>query len=86
MKPVSISIYPWTNIILDYLTKFLSNNGYNAVFIVIKQLTKEKYYILCIINKKGITVKVNIYLLLDNIKKIYNFFCQLLQITVFSLF
>lgn len=38
-------IYASTNITLDLVTGLSLNNGYNAILIVIDQLTKERHYI-----------------------------------------
>lgn len=49
------------------------NNNYNVVLIIIDQLIKQRYYILYIIDKNGIIIKVITYLLLNNILKFYDF-------------
>lgn len=48
---------PWTNIILDFVTRLSPSNGYNPVLIVIHGLSKEKYYILNITNTNCIIAR-----------------------------
>lgn len=55
-----------------------SNNDYNAMLIVIDQLTKERHYIPCTIDKKDIIAKATTYILLNNIWKLYSLFLSLI--------
>ena len=41
LKPLLILTYSWTDITLDFVTKLLHNNSYNAVLMIIDRLTKK---------------------------------------------
>lgn len=64
-KLLLISLYLWTNNILDFITNLLVNNSYNIIFMVINYLIKEKYYILYIIDEHSmITTETTFQLLI----------------------
>ena len=42
------------------------------VLMLIDRLTKEKHYILCIINKNGSIAEITTYLLSNNVWKLYS--------------
>lgn len=67
MKHLLLFICPWINITLDFITRLLLNNSYNTILIVINKFTKEKHYILYIIDKNDIIIKTTNYLLLNSI-------------------
>ena len=67
LKPLLIPTRPWTDVTLHFVIGLQHSNDYNAVLIVIDQLIKEKYYILCITDKNGITAEAIAYLLLNNV-------------------
>lgn len=64
LKSLPIPIYPWTNVTL---TGLLPSNGYNAVLMIIDQLTKKKHYIPCTTNENDTTAEATAYLLLNNV-------------------
>lgn len=49
------------------IIKLLCNNDYNAVLMMIDSLTKNKYYILYIIDKYNIIAKIITFFLLNNV-------------------
>lgn len=63
LKPLPILSCPWTNVILDFVTGLLMNNGYNANLMVLDCWKKEKYYILCTTDKYSTTTEAGIQLL-----------------------
>ena len=67
LKLLPIPTRHWTDVTLDCITRLPHSNGYNAVFIIIAWLTKERHCILCIIDKNGTIVKATAYLLLNNV-------------------
>ncbi len=67
LKLLPISTHLWTDVTLDFETGLPPSNGYNTVLMVIDQLTKEKYYILCTTDENGITAEDTAYLLLSNV-------------------
>lgn len=71
LKFLLIPIRLKINVTLDFVTGLPPNNGYNAVLMVIDQLTKEKYYIPYFTDKNGTTVEATTYLLLNNIWKFH---------------
>ena len=71
MKPLPIPAHPWIDVTLDFVTRLPPDNGYNAVLIVINQLTKERHYIPCSIDENGITTKATAYLLFNNSWKLH---------------
>jgi len=44
--PNSIPEKPWTHISADFITKLPLAQGYNAILVVVDQLTKMVYFIL----------------------------------------
>lgn len=79
LKPWLISIYPWINVTLDFITRLILSNSYNGVLMVIDQLAKERYYIPYTTDKNSTTIKVTAYQLLNNIWKLYNLFLSLIS-------
>ena len=77
MKPLPIPTRPWTDVILDFVTRLLPSNGYNAVLMVIDQLTKKKHYIPCTTDKNGTTAETTAYLLLNNVWKLFGLLLSL---------
>ena len=71
LKPLSIPTRRWTDVIFNFVIEFPYSNGYNAVSMVIDWLTKERYYILCTLDKNGTTTKATAYLLLNNVWKFH---------------
>ncbi len=52
---------------------------------IIDQLTKERYYISCTIDKNGTTAEITTYLLLNNIWKLHSLLLSLNPIKTLSL-
>ena len=77
LKPLPILIRPWTDITLDFVTGQPSSNGYNAVLMVIDQLTKERHYIPCTTDENGTTAEGTAYLLFNNVWKLHGLFLLL---------
>lgn len=71
LKLLLIFIYPWTDVILDFVTRQPLSNGFNSVLIVIIWLTKKKHYIPCTTDKNGTSDKTTAHLLLNNVWKLY---------------
>ena len=72
LKLLSILTHSWTNITLDFITGLPLSNGYNIVLMVIEQLIKKRYFILCTINKNNTTAKATAYLLFNNVWKFHS--------------
>lgn len=79
LKRLLISFYPWTNVILDFVTGLLSSNSYNTVLMVVNQLIKKRHYIPCTTNENSTTVEDTTYLLLNNIWKLYGLLLSLIS-------
>lgn len=73
LKSLPIPTYPWTNVTSDFITKLPLNNDYNAILIIIDQLTKKKHYILYTTNENNTIVEAIAFLLLNNVWKLYGF-------------
>lgn len=73
LKPLPICIRSCIDVILDFMIKLSPSNSYNAILIVIDQLTKKKYYIFYTTDKNSIITETTTYLLLNNICKLYDF-------------
>ena len=71
LKFLPISAPFWIDVTLDFVTRLPLGNGYNAVLMMIDQLTKERHYIPCTIDENDTTAEATTYLLLNNVWKLY---------------
>ena len=71
LKPLPISSHFWTDVILDFVTSLLINNGYNVILIIVDCLIKKRYYIPYTIDENNIITETIAQLLLQNIWKLY---------------
>ncbi len=67
LNPLLIPPRPWTDVISDFIIGLPQRNGYNAVLIVINQLTKKRHYIPYTTDENDIIAEVTLYLLLNNV-------------------
>lgn len=66
-----------TDITFDFETGLPTDKGYNAVLIVVDQLTKERCYISYTTEEHDITAEVTTYLLLKNVWKLHDLLLSL---------
>ncbi len=71
LKPLPILTCSWIDVTLDFETELPSSNGYNAIVMVIDQLTKERHYIPCTTDENGTIAEVTAYLLLNNVWELH---------------
>lgn len=53
LKSLSLLTNPWTDVSLDFVMRLLFCKSYNAILIVINQLTKKRHYIPCTTDKNN---------------------------------
>ena len=56
---------------MDFIVGLPQFEGYNAIFVVVNRLTKERYYILYIITNKGTLVENTIEILINEVFRLY---------------
>ena len=68
LKPLPVPERPWTDISLDYVTGLPeSQNGHNAILMVVDRLSKERHYIPCTAKDEGTTAEATAKLLIGNV-------------------
>lgn len=77
LKSWSILTRPWTDVTLNSMIILSLNNSYNEVWMMIKQLTKKRHYIIYTTNKTVITTEVTVYLLINNVSKLHGLLLSL---------
>ena len=65
LQSLSISEQRWQNIVMNFIINLSDSYDYNAILTVICRLSKERYYISCIIDEKDITVEKTAEMLLQ---------------------
>lgn len=78
LKLLSISIYSWTDVTLEFVTGLPFSNSYNEVLIVIDQLIKKSHYISYTIDINNMITKAITYLLFNTVWKFYGLFLLLI--------
>jgi hypothetical protein len=64
LQPLSIPRQPWSSISVDFITDLPSSRNFDAIFVIVDQLTKMAYFFLC---KKTITWEENARFFMDNV-------------------
>jgi hypothetical protein len=72
LNSLSISNRSWTNIIMNFVVELLKiKDDFNAILMIINQLTKMHHYVSCIIEEKSITIEKTTRLLINYVWKLH---------------
>ena len=57
LQPLPIPERPWVDLTIDFVVGLLKSQGYDAILMVVDQLSKEKHYIPCTKKDNGINAE-----------------------------
>ena len=58
-----ILVQRWVNISMNFIMRLFDSEKHNVICIIINRLNKKRHYVLCIVNKENIVVKIYVRIL-----------------------